>query len=221
MDMKNFRTALAGICAMCFTFASHAQGISTEQVVDLGLSVKWAGWNIGASAPEEYGGYYAWGETEEKEEYTMATYKWCNGTENTLTKYCNDAAYGCNDGKKVLDPEDDVATVKWGSDWRMPTKKEMDEILKKCKWEGTSYKGVNGFKVTGPNGRSVFFPFAGDRYRKKTDLQGISGLYHTSSVDHISPYASSGMYILSGRTNPGCGFQRDFGRSVRAVYIGK
>lgn len=219
--MRTIRIMVAAAVAALLAASANAQEICREQIVDLGLSVKWAGWNIGASAPEEYGGHYAWGETEEKEEYTMATYKWSKGTDRELTKYCSDEAYGCNDGKSVLDPEDDVATVKWGKDWRMPTKKEMDEILKKCKWEGISYRGVNGFRCTGPNGNAVFFPFAGDRYSTKVDLQGIAGLYSTASVDHISPYASSGMYILSGRTNPGCGFQRDFGRSVRAVYTGK
>lgn len=198
--------------------SASAQTIATTQVVDLGLSVKWAGWNIGAASPEEAGGYFAWGETVEKDEYTVANYKWCDGDEFKVTKYCTDAKYGCNDGKKVLDPEDDVATALWGDGWRMPTKAEMDEILKKCKWEGTRYKGVNGFTCIGPNGVAVFFPFSGDRYFGKTDLVGISGLYYTSSIDHISPYGASGMYILSGRTNPGCGFQRWFGRSVRAVY---
>ncbi len=94
-------------------------GIATTKVVDLGLSVKWAGWNIGATAPEEYGDYYAWGETTTKSNYSWSTYIWCKGNDSTITKYCTNSKYGTVDKRTILEPSDDVAYVKWGGSWRM------------------------------------------------------------------------------------------------------
>lgn len=90
--------------------------INDHEYVDLGLpsGIKWASYNVGATNPEEYGCYYAWGETVEKANYSWSTYKWCNGSYDTMTKYCIDDYYGKVDGKAVLDPDDDVAHVKWG-----------------------------------------------------------------------------------------------------------
>ena len=81
----------------------------------------WATCNVGASKPEEFGGYYAWGETDEKSNYDWSTYKWCNGSYDSMTKYCVYIRDGIVDNKTVLDLEDDVANVKWGATWRMPT----------------------------------------------------------------------------------------------------
>ncbi|MBO7302217.1 MAG: hypothetical protein J6U58_05865, partial [Bacteroidaceae bacterium] len=128
--------------------------------VDLGLpsGVKWATCNVGASKPEEYGGYYAWGEIEEKDDYNWSTYKWCNGSYDNITKYYVNFGLGDADNKTVLEPEDDVAHVLWGDDWRMPTRAEQDELLTKCTWTWTALNGVNGYRVTGPNGNSIFLP---------------------------------------------------------------
>lgn len=128
------------------------------KAIDLGLSVKWAECNVGATKPEEYGGYYAWGETEEKSNYNWGTYKWCNGSEDTMTKYCTNSSCGTVDNKTVLDLEDDVAHVKWGGDWRMPTRAEWDELLNECTWTIIRQNGVCVYKVTGPNGNSIFLP---------------------------------------------------------------
>ena len=115
------------------------------RAIDLGLSVKWASCNVGATAPEEYGGYYAWGETEEKSDYNWITYKHCNGSnETTMTKYCTDSSYGTVDNKTTLEQEDDVATVKWGGNWRIPTREELQELIDKCTWTWTTYNEVNG-----------------------------------------------------------------------------
>ena len=138
--------------------------VPLPEVVDLGLSVKWASFNLGATKPEEYGDYYAWGETEPKEEYTWANYKWCMGTYDSLTKYCGQSEKGYNgftDGKTVIDPEDDAAHVTLGGKWRMPTDAELTELRTQCTWEWTSVNGINGRKVTGPNGNSIFLPAAG------------------------------------------------------------
>ena len=123
------------------------------EAVDLGLpsGVKWATFNVGATRPWEYGAYYAWGETEEKEDYSWETYSMCNGNYNTLTNYCNDSNLGAVDDKMVLDLEDDAAYRHWGGEWRMPTIAEFKELRDNCKWNWTTLNGVNGYEVTGPN----------------------------------------------------------------------
>lgn len=133
------------------------KSINVGNAVDLGLSVKWADMNVGADSPEDYGIYYAWGETEAKAVYNWSTYiDSPNRDGKSFTKY---AAYK----KARLDPEDDVAHVKWGGDWRMPTVAELTELCTKCTWTWTTQNGVYGRKVTGPNGNSIFLPAAGDR----------------------------------------------------------
>ena len=135
----------------------------THEYVDLGLpsGTLWATCNIGASAPEEYGDYFAWGETEPKETYTRENYKWCQGSFDTMTKYCTDSGYGSNgftDGKTELDPEDDAAYVNWGPSWRMPTHEQQRELVEQCTWIGHTLVGVKGQLVTGPNGNTIFLP---------------------------------------------------------------
>lgn len=145
-------------------FDEYEQGISTQKKVDLGLSVYWAGWNVGASSPEEYGDYFAWGETVVKSDYTWDTYKWKDGRRFSFTKYCTDSEYGDVDNKVVLDNSDDVACVKWGGEWRMPTVAEFRELYERCTFTQINYKGVVGYKFTGPNGNSIFLPNAGYYY---------------------------------------------------------
>ena len=142
--------------------------VDGHEAVDLGLSVKWATCNVGASLPEDYGGYFAWGETKEKSDYSIDTYKWYDSEKYDLTKYNDD-----KDGKTVLDPSDDVATVKWGKKWRMPTKEEFEELVDECVWEKTTLNGVNGRLVTGPNGNSIFLPATG--CRRETDIKYRGG----------------------------------------------
>ena len=168
------------------------------QAVDLGLSVKWATMNVGATSPEDYGGYYAWGEIEEKDDYSWSTYKWCNGSENTMTKYCTDSSYGTVDNKTTPDPEDDVAHVKWGGSWRMPSKAEQDELRNNCTWEWTTQNGVNGFTVTGPNGNSIFLPAAGYRYGTGVIDRGSSGYCWSSSLCSGSSSDAYGLGFYSG-----------------------
>ena len=187
-----------------------------HEYVDLGLSVKWATCNVGATKPEEYGGYYAWGETEEKDDYDWDTYKWCNGSKNSMTKYCTDSGNGTVDNKTVLDPEDDVAHVKWGGSWRMPTKSEQQELLNNCTWTWTTQNCVNGYTVTGPNGNSIFLPAAG--YRKGTNLYYCGGYcyYWSSSLHESYSYDAYYLYFSSGRYG-WYYFYRFYGRSVRPV----
>ena len=189
--------------------------VEEHEWVDLGLpsGTLWATCNIGASAPEQYGDYFAWGETEPKDYYYWETYKWCEGSENTLTKYCTDSEYGTVDGKTVLDPQDDAAFVNWGPSWRMPTLEQQLELLEKCTWQWTTRDDVNGLLVTGPNGNSIFLPAAGEGFLHVHADVGRWGEYWsregTTLADGIC-FDSEGIYMFSG--------VRVFGRSVRAVY---
>ena len=142
---------------------------SKYEAVDLGLSVKWASCNVGAESPEEYGDYFAWGETTPKSSYTES----------------NSVTYGLSiselESRGIIGADGnltsayDAATANWGEDWRMPTLDEMEELINGCEWEWTSVNGVNGRLVTGPNGNSIFLPAAG--YRHGTDVydRGSSG----------------------------------------------
>ena len=190
-----------------------------SDTVDLGLpsGIKWASYNVGASKPEDCGGYYAWGETETKREYTWETYKWCNGSKNTMTKYCIDSSYGTVDNKTVLEPEDDVAHVKWGGSWRMPTDAEQQELIDECTWVWTTLNGVKGYKVTGPNGKSIFFPAAGNRSGTDVSYRGTDGDYWSSSLRSygINYFA---YHLNFSSSEPDCsGSYRYFGRTVRPV----
>ena len=163
----------------------------TMEYVDLGLSVKWAKCNLGASKPSDYGDYFAWGETEpNKTEYTWATYKW--GTEDNITKY------NATDGKIVLDSEDDAATANLGSPWRMPTWDEIKELLNNCTWTWTTQDGVNGCEVKGPNGNSIFLPAAGERTGSELDGAGSWGYYRSSSLSAAGSDCALGLYFNSG-----------------------
>ena len=206
-------------------YATRIQAISssvpTPETIDLGLSVKWASFNLGATSPEEYGDYYAWGETETKENYTWSTYKWCNGSENTLTKYCTNSTYGYNgfiDTKTVLDLEDDAAYVSLGSKWRMPTEMEWAELRNNCTWTWTTLNGVNGWLVSASNGNSIFLPSAG-AYNGYDLRDASSGGYYWSSSLYESnyPYYARYVYFLSSDVHI-YSVRRFFGQSVRPVY---
>ena len=180
--------------------AKNFTTINGHEYVDLGLpsGLKWATCNVGANNPWEDGGYYAWGETEEKENYDFETYKWCRGSDDNMTKYCTDRDYGKEDNKTVLDPEDDVAHVKWGGSWRMPTNAELDELCNNCTWTWTTQSNVNGYKVTGPNGNSIFLPAAGCRYGTGVDDRGSLGYCWSSSLCIIGSCYAYSLYFGSG-----------------------
>ena len=191
--------------------------------VDLGLSVKWATCNVGADKPEEYGDYYAWGETEPKDLYLWDTYKYCDGTYNSLTKY-TDSAYGkdgFSDNKSVLDPEDDVAHVKWGGNWRIPTKEELEELRTKCTWTSTTLNGVKGYSVTsnvdGYTDRSIFMPATGMRIRQWTENTDTIGRFWGNSIvtgdDYDAVYLDFNFSRGPGRFS----IIRCFGQCVRPV----
>ena len=190
--------------------------------VDLGLpsGAKWATCNVGATTPEGYGDYFAWGETGPKTNYDFSTYKYCNGSFYTMTKYCTESGYGYNgftDGKTTLELSDDAARANWGGNWRMPTRAEQDELRNNCTWTWTTENGVNGYKVTSKtNGNSIFLPAAGDRDGTSVGSVGSYGRYWSSSLYESNPYSAYSLYFDSGdvRWN---GNDRYGGHTVRAV----
>lgn len=192
--------------------------INGYEYVDLGLpsGLKWATCNVGANKPEEYGGYYAWGETEEHSNYDWSTYKWCNGSYNSMTKYCTDSDDGTVDYKTVLDPEDDVAHVKWGGSWRMPTEAELYELRNECTRTWTAQNGVNGYKVTGPNGNSIFLPAAGYRYGSVVNGRCDYGFYWSSSLGSYDSDYAFFLRFVDGIFSWDSDY-RFVGRSVRPV----
>lgn len=190
---------------LSFTTETHAY-------VDLGLSVKWATCNIGASSPEEYGDYFAWGETAPKDVYVWSTYKWCNGSQNTLTKYCTNKEYGAVDNKITLELEDDAAHVNWGGEWRMPTKAELEELREKCTWMPAQINGVSGREITGPNGNKLFLPYSGYCSEGKYPGGGQASCWSNTSSSFNAYYLTynwSGYYVVADL--------RCFGFTVRAV----
>lgn len=160
-----------------------------HEYVDLGLQsgTLWATCNVGAITPESYGDYFAWGETVPKTIYYWNTYRYCNGSYFTLTKYCSKSSYGYNgftDNLTNLLPVDDAATANWGSGWRMPTYEEWNELLNNTTNIWTTWNGVNGWLFTAPNGASLFLPAAGP------DFAGSNGYYWSRSLDTDDPYCA-------------------------------
>ena len=191
----------------------------------MGLSVKWASFNLGAKAPEEIGNYYAWGELGPKSEYTYENYKYRKTDVDITytyqyTKYIHEQFFGDIDNKTVLEPKDDAAHVKFGSSWRMPTDEEWTDLRTKCEWTWTSdYNGtgVSGRIVTATNGNSIFLPAAG--FRRDADLRGSGsfGFYWSSSLCTDYPTSAWGVLLQSdGVARYGFGF-RYLGFSVRPV----
>jgi len=190
--------------------------LSAQVPVDLGLSIEWADRNVGASSPAEYGDHFAFGETEPKDIYTWRTYKLCEGSFNTLTKYCTDEAYGKADGLTVLKPEDDAATVNCGKDWRTPTKEEWDELVRECDWSWV--KDGGGYVVKSRrNGKSIFLPAGGFRVESDFHYFTCDGLYWSSTLCKEVPYDAYRLYFGSDYIYVRY-YGRFFGRNVRAVY---
>ena len=224
------------ICIIITSMTAQHQ----PEAVDLGLpsGLKWASYNLGASKPEEYGDYYAWGETEpyyssldpltwkegKENGYGWPSYRWCNGSVNTLTKYCNDSSCGYNgftDDKTVLDPEDDAAHVNLGGNWRMPTYAEGMELIENCIVVWVIKNGVRGLLFTARNGNSIFLPesgsWAGVTYRSVPDNGNYSGYYMTSTLSSTNARAAMTMLLVNEGVHFD-GMSRVIGKSIRPVY---
>lgn len=194
--------------------------------VDLGIpsGIKWASCNVGAEKPEDVGNYYAWGEVFPKDDYSLATYKYANGTSKKdpkLTKYCTslyDGDNGFTDNKTTLDPEDDAAHVNWGGSWRMPTDAEWAELVTNCTWTWTTKNGINGYQVTSKtNSNSIFLPAASYRYDTVLDDVGNIGYYWSSSLYEHYPVNASSLYFGSDYVSRYSYGYRYVGLSVRPV----
>lgn len=194
--------------------------VATEWV-DLGLpsGLLWAICNLGATSPEEYGDYYAWGETATKEVYSWSTYKYSNGGYDQLTKYCNYSGYGYNgftDNLTTLEAMDDVAAQKLGSGARMPTADEWRELIGNISYEWTTMNGVNGLKFTASNGNSLFLPAAGNHFDSGLYGDGSLGYYRSSSLYADDP-SEAWYFNFSESDQSMYGSRRSYGLSVRAV----
>lgn len=195
------------------TFEKESSSPENPEVVDLGLSVKWASANLGANAPEKYGDYFAWGETETKSEYSSSNYQYYNLEWGSITRI----------GYEISGTRYDAAKTRLGGDWRMPTHQEWAELVQNCTWEWTYLNGNTGFKVTGPNGNSIFLPAAGRLYDNNSSQQNgyenISGFYWTSTLAEDDEYnyrayrasLTQGLYSSDGYDVP------EIGMSIRPV----
>ena len=230
-NWSNYADYIKPISDYPFVPQGEAVGGTVGEAIDLGLSVKWASWNVGASSPEEYGAYLAWGVTDMNwgNYYSWETYNWCNGTSSTFTKYCpsNQSGYwdgkGGPDNKDTLDLEDDAAHVNWGGSWRMPTDEEWTELRNNCTWTWTDNYNGTGIagrivtsKKSGYTDKSIFLPAAGYRCDSYLDDVGFGGLYWSSSLRTDGPYDAWYVYFYSSNV-----FRDDYyryrGQSVRPV----
>ena len=189
-----------------------------QYAVDLGLpsGTFWADRNVGADAPEAYGDYFAYGETEPKDVYGWNSYKWCYGSKNTQHKYCTSGTYGIVDGKTMLEPDDDAAYVNMGSEWCIPTSAEWVELFDNCIQNWTIQNGVGGRKlISKHNGNSIFLPAAW--YSGGGSNSTTLGVYWSSSLNEENSSQASALYFHSGVWY--CSYNRDryIGQSVRAV----
>ena len=211
-----------GQCVIPVHASAVSDVVDNHEWVDLGLpsGTLWATCNVGASSPEEYGDYFAWGETEPKDYYDWSTYKWCNGSNKTLTKYCTESGYGYNgfvDNKTELDPEDDAAYVNWGPSWRMPTPEQFQELYDNCTSQWTTRNSVNGFLFTASNGKTLFLPAAGYCRDDSISGAGSEGYCWSRMLGSSGSSSDDGLGIdLSFWGNWGCYDRRD-GFTVRAV----
>jgi len=197
--------------------------------VDLGLpsGTLWATCNVGADSPEDYGDYFAWGETEPKDDYALSTYKWyqCDNDYGYCgyTKYCTLSSYGYNDfvdGKTELDPEDDAAYVNWGLSWRMPSLEQIRELCDNCTWKVKMSNGVHGRLVTGPNGNSMFLPSAGYRqFNSLINFNDAEGSYWSRTLSTGNMEITTAYYLYFYRTVGYGSHERYYGRTVRAVRV--
>ena len=190
--------------------------INGHEYVDLGLpsGLKWATCNVGANKPEDYGDYFAWGETETKTEYSK-------GNSLTLEHSVSELRRrGIVDGNNRLTSSHDAARANWGGSWRMPTKEELEELENKCTWIWTTQNGVKGYKVTGSNGKSIFLPAAGYRYGASLYADGSDGYCWSSSPDDYYVYDyyyhAYDLHFYGGGEDVGY-YDRCYGQTVRPI----
>ena len=233
---KMFAIAVVMMMGVAFTAClsnEEPKPGSDAEYVDLGLpsGTKWGACNLGATKPEEYGDYYAWGETEGKTSFSWGNYTWMQkGKANWkyITKYTfDDGKTQCiwydddkkfiGDGKTTLEPKDDAATAKLGSRWRMPTPDDFRELIDKCNWEWAELNGVKGYKVTGTNGNFIFLPAAGHNDGSKVEGKEDGGFFWSNSLSSDDSSHADNLKFSSTKAPTIIHKGREIGISVRAV----
>lgn len=198
--------------------ASGTAGTNSDEYVDLGLSVKWARYNVSASTPDGYGDYFTWGEVNAVSARALSPY-----TDKDATDFAGDATY-------------DAATAKWGDAWKTPTKDQLEELKSKCTWEWGTYDGtsVKGFLVTGTNGKSIFLPVAGYQtvtatttededgvktttYSVSTSYNGTTGYYQSSTPNTTDTDNAYFLHLYNSELQNVTDGERSIGRSIRPV----
>lgn len=218
------------------TTKSEIKAVTTKsarekKAVDLGLSVKWADMNLGARAPEDFGFYYFWGDTQGHSgdiadgfnflygEYKYFPDKATGPNKFGITKYCNIEEYGLDgftDTLESLEDSDDAAIAEWGGNWRMPGKAEWKELVDNCTWKKVNHEGLNGYEVKGSNGNSIFLPFSGSRSDIRFMAAGTFGYYWSSTL--CVELCTDGECIAIGSTSVSLqNERRDRGFTIRAV----
>ena len=225
---KLFSLGALLMLALCAGFICSCNGDVTEnkdthEYVDLGLpsGTLWATCNVGASSPEEYGDYFAWGETQPKTSYSWSTYKHFKSPEEIIKKYCTSNDEGIVDDKTELEPSDDAATVNWGSEWQMPSIEQYNELINNSytTWTWTTMNGVKGRKITSKsNGNSIFLPAAGERGGTSLGFAGNYGIYWSRSLNTSYSYYAYVQDFSSGYISTSSDY-RYFGQSVRPVRV--
>lgn len=223
--IKVIMVSIAVVCTMGITLQARGQNENGShnghEFVDLGLpsGTLWATCNVGADAPEEYGNYYAWGETTTKSTYSWNNYKYCNGSSSLLTKYCNISKLGYNgytDDLIILQLDDDAATVNWGGDWRMPSKEEWRELFSNTTSMWVTKNAIYGMFLIASNGNSIFLPAAGVYYNNNVEAAGRLGLYWSSLLD--TGFTNCSWHLQFGANECGTWWtERRKGQSVRPV----
>ena len=217
-DNHKVRYSLARVDSISF----EELEVGDYDFVDMGLpsGTLWADRNVGADNPDENGAYYAWGETEPKEEYSWATYKYCNGTGGTLTKYCIHSSNGTVDNITELEAEDDAASVNWGNGWQTPSIAQLDELFSEANttMEYITQNGVRGLKVTSKaNGNTLFFPATGRYYGTYIDGAGNIAFYMSRTLFSSSSPLSADKYFDPFGSVHNAYIERCYGKSVRPV----
>ena len=229
--MQTFTKVLVAIMltvAMACTAGCKKHNVSNgtyngHDYIDLGLpsGTMWATCNVGAEHPEDYGDYFAWGETTPKTTYNWSTYLYSKGDYNQLTKYCPQSDFGFNgftDDLDVLQKNDDAATANWGEGWRTPTRKEWSELLIRYTRTKTTINGVNGCLFTARNGNSIFLPAASSRRDEDSRIVGDDGCYWSSTLNKTYPDGVKGFkFTLNIDDYDIYDLGREAGLSVRAV----
>lgn len=185
---------------------------ATGKAIDLGLpsGTKWASFNLGASSPEDYGEYYAWGETEVKSDYSINTYLYYDSENHTVKDL----------GNNIVGTQYDVAHVKWGGSWKMPTYEQCYELSHECTWNLTSINNVLGYNVVGPNGNSIYLPAGGYFNGSKIIYKGSQGYYWAGNPAYRLSYYGPPDYLYYFGTQPATNdFDQQFGRNIRPVSM--